>query len=356
MKNEKKISVWKIIKRIVLTVLAIPIIIIAYVLIKASPFFYYYYLGDEFLKKGNYDLALKNYEKAYNIAPDEYEQNQIIKEIKYVNEVKQQNGENQINSTQQNEENQIVLMQKKMVEELETFRITQQPPQLLFNLIVNTGNLQPDSITKTCEILSILWQNPEARKLLTMLINYKIPIYITPGEQKSGASTQVSVYANRYTAEKKYVLDIKLEIGEKVLESYKNRNNSSYMASVEPIAIVCHELCHIMRNVVNHDMKNSLEEELSAIMIGMNITNKVLLGRELNTEETEYYSKMFLYEMSFNAAAYGKLQVYSGFNNFIESYGIYPPHPDIYQNIPEVYKKIRDNPNTTKFDNLEQML
>jgi len=73
-------------------------------------------------------------------------------------------------------------------------------------------------------------------------------------------------------------------------------------------------------------------------MIGYNVAYRVIEGRELNEDETADYSKRIL--LGLYSDDHRNLPTYNGFNNFIQTLGIHPPHLYVYQNINALYDSI----------------
>jgi len=71
------------------------------------------------------------------------------------------------------------------------------------------------------------------------------------------------------------------------------------------------EFAHAVKNTFNKRIDNSLEEEMTASMIGYNIASRILKNRELTREETHHYNRETLKALLEDEHRY--LPLYSGY-------------------------------------------
>lgn len=83
---------------------------------------------------------------------------------------------------------------------------------------------------------------------------------------------------------------------------------------------------------------DSLEEEFGGDMIGYNVALKIITGQYMNKGQAQIYSLDSL-TGGLNDE-HRNLPVYSGFNQAVQKNGIVMPYPEVYSNIPLLYKKL----------------
>lgn len=316
-KRVRKKSIWNIIKKFGVAIIATSAIIIICLIIYISILVYFGMRGDHFAEIGEYDLAIQSYETGSNLC--------LCDEMK--------------------KDYKIAITENKMAKNLSLIKTT-PPPREIYDLVATKGNIQPDSITKLHEILALLWTDKEAQKLLCLLVQNNIHIIIVPNfDDSSGFLAGETLNYNFYKME--------IEIPEKTLRNYKKGVKDSIFAFVA----ICHEMCHCITCVNFHNKKDSLEEELTASMVGRNIVNRILYGRDINMEETRDYSEKYFREITCRTDFYKDIQVYGNYYESLRDFGINPPHPEVYQDLLQLYKKVkRSSRNKYKFDKLEKMM
>lgn len=293
--------------------------------------------ASEYSKMQNFDTSLEYYEKVLALQPN----NEIAKNNKkYVI----QEGH-----------------KKDFSEKLNVLTPAQHAPVSLYKLISLSAGINPSAYAKACFMLDLLWAEPDARKLIRVLIDNKIPILITPGESETNSQTSVctrqrtvsigGVY--NYVYDQENIKNTKVRLGEDHINAFRDPLVDADLR-IYALHVFIHEFCHAVNDIISEKPSNSIEEEISGSMIGYNSVYKILLGRELSEDETKIYSKKCMKGILLDNHRF--LPVFNGFNDRIKQFGIYPPYLYLWANIPELYKSIRNEPNINKDGSLENMI
>jgi tetratricopeptide (TPR) repeat protein len=286
----------------------------------------YYQLGIMYEQYKQYNYAVYYYEKTLQANPSHDEARKKIDVLKYSGRI-------------------------------DSILTNKQAPQELLNLVSIESDVQPEILNKFYDVLNLLWSDSEGQKLLYIIQYNKIPLKINRGGQGNTNAEGHSQY--KYTTDgfkvtrtlfsKKLVINI----GEDQVIKLRNFDLSAY-ERVEALESVIHEICHCVRSIINDSEQDAMSEEISASIVGFNISSRIINGRDLTRQEVNAHSKALMGGLL--SDSHRELPVYNNFNSEIKSIGIALPYIDVYENIVELYRSVRDYPEVQKLDTLERML
>lgn len=228
-------------------------------------------------------------------------------------------------------------------------------PHLVHKLVqVNTILKNRDTSFKLNEMLDLLWADENGKILLTEIVKHKIPIIITyGGTEQTNAKTEISykktpmyylgmvplpiivaipmsaayaIFHPEYKKETK----ITVNIGEDIIQKYKNPN-SSLEDNMYALMSIMHESAHAVASTVEDNHVNSLDEELTVSMIGYNFASNVLLGRILSHDESQEYAISSFDSLMSDNHKY--LPLYHDFRNTTSKLGINLHNYDTYSDL-----------------------
>lgn len=269
--------------------------------------------------------ALNNYEKA----------NEVYKKVLFLNpndSIAQQNLK-YVNFKHSD---------KVLNDSINNLNIGHIAPESLYRLI----NIQPGIdcyyVEKMKTILDLIWSEPNGKALLSILLEHKTPINITNGYIKANASRTKQtrtfyLYGIIPIASFTTNSSVAVNIPVSHIDNFNNPNSYA-VQRIYNLQVFIHEFGHAFMGIKNSNNVDSMEEEIGVSMIGYNIANKIITGKYLDPTQTETYSIDCLKGLL--SDEHRDLPVYSGFNKAIQSHGIAMPYPEVYSNIPLMYKKL----------------
>ncbi len=223
--------------------------------------------------------------------------------------------------------------------------ITEKAPEKLHKLVKFKQKKDPVLYKNIHDLLDIVWNDREGRILLSKTLEHKLPIKII----KKGRTSHVQEYVSGYvlrgrhgSGSIRHILKGHREISICLSESSIkpiNDKNLSYKEKMLSIGTMVHELCHAVRASINETEKNSILEEITASMIGFNVASRLLTGKALTEKETITYSKEILLYLLMDE--HRKLPVSSDFIENIRSVGVYPPAPEHYSDVYQLYSDLQ---------------
>lgn len=295
-------------------------------------------IGYNYSKLDKHDKAISYYKKVLNINPDN-------KDAKNNLEI----------SSRLYSDNDL----KKRI--LQTVPV-QQAPNELAKLIKTEKGVDSNSVNQLRYMIDLMWGDREGRILLSTIAKNKIPIVITKGKSNTNALIQshtrqqtIALYGiiPIYTFATEEEKNISINIGEEHINDFYNESLSG-SELFYAFQVLGHELCHSAKGAISKGVDNSMQEEISASMIGYNAGSRIFRGRDLTRDEAYEYSKKCLKGVLMDD--HRNLPLYNNFISQISQLGLYPPYPDFYQNIPELYKAIRNDSDTQKLQKLEALI
>lgn len=215
-------------------------------------------------------------------------------------------------------------------------------PESLYRLIKIQPGIDYYYFEKMKTILDLIWSEPTGQTLLSAILKHNVPINITNGYIKANAyrtkqTRTFYLYGIIPIASFTTNSSITVNIPVNRIDNFNNPNLYA-VNRVYNLQVFLHEFGHAFIGIKNPNDVNSLEEELGVSMIGYNIANKIITGKYLDKGQTQIYSFDCLKNLL--SDEHRDLPVYSGFNQNIQKYGIAMPYPEIYSNIPLMYKKL----------------
>lgn len=270
-----------------------------------------------YIKTNQPQKASDLYKKILSINPDDKVAQQNIKYANYCNS------------------------EKVLTDSMNNISIGHIAPPALYRLIKPSYGITQNTVERMKTILDLIWSEPNGRIMLQAIQSKKVPINITQGTLSANATKQqqehtlmlygfIPVFTYNTSS-------LAVNIPFNYISNFNNPNLPAYMR-VYNLQVFIHEFGHSYMNVKNQYNKDSIEEELGVSMIGYNIAHKALTGSYLDKEQTETYSMGCL--ESLLKDSHKNLPVYSGFTGTIQGYAIAMPYPEVYSNLPMMYKKL----------------
>lgn len=215
-------------------------------------------------------------------------------------------------------------------------------PERLYRLITPQAGVDIYLAEKMKTILDLIWSEPNGRILLSALLKNDTPINITNGYVKANAARTKQtktfyVYGIIPVASFTSNSSVNVNIPVSHIENFNNPNLYASQR-IYNLQVFIHEFGHAFIGIKNPNDVNSMEEEIGVSMIGYNIANKIITGKYLDKNETETYSIDCLKALL--SDEHKDLPVFSGFDKTIQNYGVAMPYPEIYSNLPLMYKKL----------------
>lgn len=216
-----------------------------------------------------------------------------------------------------------------------------QAPKSVYRLIKPSAGITPKTVNNMEKILDLVWSEPNGQLYLQAMADKKVPIKITQGTLSANATVQqkqntlmlygfIPVYQYKTSS-------FSVNVPFNYISDFYDSGLDSYKR-IYSLQVFLHEFGHMYMNIKNPGNANSLEEELGVTMIGYNAAHKILTDSYLNKEQTEKYSMESL--ESLLQDEHRTLPVYSGFNRTIQGLGITMPYPEVYSDLPTMYKKL----------------
>lgn len=216
--------------------------------------------------------------------------------------------------------------------QLNNVKILPKAPGSLYKLIRPSTGVSNKTVENMKTILDMIWSESSGQMLLQALIDNNIPINLTQGDRTPCIK---KTYANGITSGK-CLIEIIIPVN--TIMGLNDKNSTPYLRVYNLHALI-HEFGHAFISIKKPaNGVGSLEEELGVDMIGYNIALKVITGKYLDKGQTQMYSFDCLKNLL--SDDHKNLPIYSGFNKAIQSYGIVMPYPEVYSNIPLMYKKL----------------
>jgi tetratricopeptide (TPR) repeat protein len=220
--------------------------------------------------------------------------------------------------------------------------ITNHAPEQLYKLIKNKAYTSSDEQVQQLKfILDLIWSNQYGRILLQNLIDNKIPINITQSTNTANATEiNKSQTFRLYGVIPIFTIESsasEVNIPLKDIMDFSNQSISEYKR-IYDLQIFMHEFGHALVAKKRPNHKNSLDEEMDVSMVGYNIAHKILTGEYLSKEETAVYSKGCL--VALLSDDHKKLPIFGNTDRAIIGAGIPMPYPELYSNLPFMYKNL----------------
>lgn len=232
--------------------------------------------------------------------------------------------------------------EKILNESINKLNIGHVAPEKLYKLINLQSGVDYSYLEKMKTILDFIWSEPNGKMLLSALLEKNTPINITSGYAKANAyrTHQTRTFylygiipIASFTTNSSVAVNLPFS-------HIDNFNNSNLPANqrIYNLQVFMHEFGHAFIGIKNPKDVNSIEEEMGVSMIGYNIANKIITGKYLDFVQAETYSTDCL--IGLLSDEHRDLPVYSGFNQSIQRYGVVMPYPEVYSNLPLMYKKL----------------
>lgn len=223
---------------------------------------------------------------------------------------------------------------------LNNIKDNEKAPEEVYNLIKPAYNVDASIVKKADKMLDLIWSDPTGRILLNFLVEENIPINLAKGTKYDACATTINDSVSILNNESNSIFTKKITLI-KIPTCYVNNfynNNLSVYQRIYGLHAFIHEFCHAYRNVKIPQEHNSLEEEIGASMIGLNIAYKAVTGKYLNLSQTRLYSQECLRALL--SDSHKSLPKYSNFIANMQLQGFVMPYPEIYANIENLYEKL----------------
>lgn len=274
--------------------------------------------AETYLLEQQYRSAAPLYKKILSINPDD----RISKQnLKYIERKLQDNS---------------------LASSLNNISSSEKAPVSVYNLIKPAKGVPALTVSETKVMLDLIWNDSTGKILLNNLVKSKISINLTTQGAFDANATQTkkSNALYMYGCLPVFTLNrqsVAVNIPYTYIENFNNPNISPYQRIYSLHALV-HEFCHAYRDINFPNLNNSLEEELGASMIGLNISYKAITGEYLTKSQTQTYSMQIL--QSLLCDSHKTLPIYGGFQKSMQIKGIIMPYPETYKDIPQMYKEL----------------
>lgn len=270
-----------------------------------------YSLAQNYVLSKKYVEAKVLYKKILAISPTD---KIALNNLKYVNQQMQNN---------------------QLVSSLNSMKSCAHAPAQVYALLKPEDDISCNDVINMKYMLDLIWSDSTGRILLTSLAQKHIPINITTQDANDANATMTQSKNTLYVYGFIPIFSannskLEVNIPQVHIENFMNQNLSSTQRIYSLHALV-HEFCHAYRFINFPQSHNSLEEELTASMIGFNVSYKVLTGHGMTQEQTKVYSHM-IYK-SLLGDSHCALPPHSGFIQNMLSKGIDVPCPNVYANI-----------------------
>lgn len=278
----------------------------------------YNILGQNYLALNNYEKAGEAYKKILSLNPNDSVASQNLKYIDF------KRSDTILN------------------ESINNLKIPHVAPEELYRLITPQPGVDYIYVEKMKVILDLIWSDSSGKILLSELLKKHTPINITNGYTKANALRTKQTHTfylywvipiASFTTNASVAVNIPFNH----IDNFNNKNNYA-VQRIYNLQVFIHEFSHAFIGIKNPKDVNSIEEEMGVSMIGYNIANKIITDKYLDSAETAKYSIACLEGLLLDE--HKDLPIYSGFNKKIQKYGILMPYPEIYSNIPLMYKKL----------------
>lgn len=294
----------------------------------------YHYIAQSYSALNDYEKANEVYKKIIFLNPNDTIAQQ---NLKYVN---------------------FKHSDKVLNESINNLNIGHIAPEPLYRLIKIQPGIDYYYFEKMKTILDLIWSEPNGKMLLSALLEHNVPINITNGYIKANAyrtkeTKTFYLYGIIPVASFTTNSSVTVNIPFNHIDNFNN-TNSYAIQRIYNLQVFIHEFGHAFMGIKNSNNVDSMEEEIGVSMIGYNIATKIITGKYLDQSQTETYSIDCL--KAILSDEHRNLPVYSGFNQAIQKYGIVMPYPEIYSNIPLMYKKLLSEGKVTPVPSLNAYL
>jgi|GEM_PF-3418511 len=246
------------------------------------------------------------------------------------------------------DKNSINITQKEDIttNETEIIKPKEPAPENLLKLVKLQRGIKENYRNRTFTMLRFLWNDPEGKILLNIIMKNKIPIIIVKNINETQTEISSSQIVFRGISPRIHTFDknVEIQISSFYIDLFYSRS-FNYKDAITSFEVFIHEICHAVARMDDEGFENSLEEELTASMIGYNVASRILLNKELTQEETGEYSKKILISLLTDKHRF--LPVFGSFNQFILKLGINPPYFYMYSDVPQLYAVIRSSTDKT---------
>lgn len=327
----------------------------------------YYILGQCYLRLNDFQNAKTAYNKVLSLSPGNIMAFQALEYIKrkefqsatpiqsrvlISNTSADKNTKMNLNYANAQRSN-IVL-----IEQAPSIQVYAKAPKELYKLIRTASGVSRNYKEQMKVILDMIWSEPNGQTMLLTIMENQTPINLTNGEKEANAArgqTYKFTYSNGQITSPTFTIEpySAVNIPYKYIENF-NKQGSSTRSKICSLEVFLHEFGHAFIALKNPNDVNSMQEEIGVSMIGYNIANKIITGNYLNREQTEMYGKACVRGVL--SDQHKELPVFSGFNASIRSYGIMMPYPELYADIPQIYKQLLLEGKTSHVTSLDYYL
>lgn len=237
------------------------------------------------------------------------------------------------------------LEDKNLKSSIDNARAGEKAPRQIYSIIKT--NLPDDVRIKTENIFDIIWSVPDGKTILLTMWQNNIPIKVVANNAKDNADMHWHLSNGNGVVD---YIDIPISFINRISDP-----NLSTLQRIQGFEVFVHEFGHAFVIIKNPQSKNSIEEEISTSMIGLNISYKSLMGSYLTREQAKEYSLAYL-SGALSSDKHKILPVYSGVNKQLQSWGLTLPYPEEYADLLSMYKKLRAEGETGSVENFEKLI
>lgn len=219
-------------------------------------------------------------------------------------------------------------------------------PEKLYKKIEFKNIFFPETSDRLYKMLELIWNDEKGRILMERIVQKKLKIRV------SGSLTKSNVYNSQqqYTYYAYGVVPIKFNANKVIEINLEERCMQLFFNNeVEPelrlfaLNTLIHEFSHAVAATSSPILDNSIEEEMAVSMIGANITNRIIYGRDMTYDEVYDYSPKVFYTLLLDE--HKELQLMNNFYDKMKNFeSVIPPNSYLYRDLPGVYARMKQLP------------
>lgn len=274
-------------------------------------------LAQVYMKTQDYDKAAELYRNILSLYPDDKNAQQNLKYVNY------KRTDSILNKSLNNISN------------------TDHAPQPVYRLIKPSYGITKKTVEQMKSILDIIWSDPTGKIYLQAMVQNKVAIKINQGAITANAMRQTGTRTFYLYG---FIPIFSYDINKNSVNVAYNYIHNFYDPKLDSdqriysLQVFFHEFGHAYLNIKYPGHPNSIEEELGVTMIGYNSAYKIITGQYLTKEQTEFYAMGSLEALLKDE--HRNLPVYGAFSWQTQKSGINLPYPEVYKDLPQMYKKL----------------
>lgn len=233
------------------------------------------------------------------------------------------------------------LKEEQLNVQINNIRIMEKAPDQIYSLIKTDLT---DVVEEVRGILDLVWSVSEGRIMLKTLWRNQIPIEILQADHNGLTRLE-------YINGKANVLSVEVPVAQIY---HLNDKTLTAQQRIYYMNVFMHEFGHAFFAARSPISKNSLEEEMGVDMLGYNIAYKIITGDYMTLNDVQRLSPAIMQALL--SDDHKDLPVFSDFNEKIKDFGIFLPYPEVYSDLPAIYKQLLSDGAVSHVPNLDAMI